>query len=73
MKVIKRNGTEVSFDITKILSAITRANESIDAEKRMTATQVRRIAESVELACQELGRSPSVDEIQDLEIGRAHV
>ncbi len=66
MKVIKRNGTEVSFDITKILSAITRANESIDAEKRMTATQVRRIAESVELACQELGRSPSVEEIQDL-------
>ncbi len=66
MKVIKRNGTEVSFDITKILSAITRANESIDAEKRMTSTQVRRIAESVELACQELGRSPSVEEIQDL-------
>ena len=66
MKVIKRNGTEVSFDITKILSAITRANESIDEEKRMTSTQVRRIAESVELACQELGRSPSVEEIQDL-------
>ncbi|WP_300413044.1 anaerobic ribonucleoside-triphosphate reductase [uncultured Oscillibacter sp.] len=66
MKVIKRNGTEVSFDITKILSAITRANESIDAEKRMTSTQVRRIAESVELACQELGRSPNVEEIQDL-------
>ena len=66
MKVIKRNGTEVSFDITKILSAITRANESIEAEKRMTSTQVRRIAESVELACRELGRSPSVEEIQDL-------
>ena len=66
MKVIKRNGTEVSFDITKILSAITRANESIDAEKRMTSTQVRRIAESVELACREMGRSPSVEEIQDL-------
>ena len=66
MNVIKRNGTEVSFDITKILSAITRANESIDAEKRMTSTQVRRIAESVELACRELGRSPSVEEIQDL-------
>lgn len=66
MKVIKRNGTEVSFDISKILSAITRANESIDAEKRMTSTQVQRIAESVELACRELGRSPSVEEIQDL-------
>ena len=66
MKVIKRNGTEVSFDITKILSAITRANESIDAEKRMTSTQVQRITESVELACRELGRSPGVEEIQDL-------
>ncbi len=66
MKVIKRNGAEVSFDITKILSAITRANETIDAEKRMTSTQVRRIAESVELACRELSRSPSVEEIQDL-------
>ena len=66
MKVIKRNGTEVSFDITKILSAITRANESIDEDKRMTSTQVRRIAESVELSCQELGRSPSVEEIQDM-------
>ena len=66
MKVIKRNGTEVSFDVSKILSAITRANESIDAEKRMTSTQVQRIAESVELACKELGRSPGVEEIQDL-------
>ena len=66
MKVIKRNGTEVSFDVSKILSAITRANESIDAEKRMTYTQVQRITESVELACRELGRSPGVEEIQDL-------
>ncbi len=66
MKVIKRNGTEVSFDITKILAAITKANESIDEEKRMTSTQVQRIAESVELACQGMGRSPSVEEIQDL-------
>ena len=66
MKVIKRNGTEVSFDVSKILSAITRANESIDAEKRMTSTQVQRITESVELACRELGRSPGVEEIQYL-------
>ncbi|WP_295747174.1 anaerobic ribonucleoside-triphosphate reductase [uncultured Oscillibacter sp.] len=66
MKVIKRNGAEVSFDITKIMAAITKANESIEEAKRMTSTQVRRIAESVELACQEMGRSPSVEEIQDL-------
>ncbi len=66
MKVIKRNGAEVSFDITKIMAAITKANESIEEAKRMTSTQVRRIADSVELACQEMGRSPSVEEIQDL-------
>ncbi|MEY8386973.1 anaerobic ribonucleoside-triphosphate reductase [Oscillospiraceae bacterium 38-13] len=66
MKVIKRNGAEVSFDIEKILAAISKANESIDEEKRMTSMQVQRIAESVELACREMGRSPSVEEIQDL-------
>ncbi|MCI9120759.1 MAG: anaerobic ribonucleoside-triphosphate reductase [Oscillibacter sp.] len=66
MKVIKRNGTEVIFDITKILAAITKANDSIEEAKRMTSTQIQRIAESVELACREMGRSPSVEEIQDL-------
>ena len=47
MKVIKRNGTEVIFDITKILAAITKANDSIEEAKRMTSTQIQRIAESV--------------------------
>ena len=66
MKVIKRNGTEVIFDITKILAAITKANESIEESVRMTPVQIQRIAESVELACQKMNRSPSVEEIQDL-------
>ena len=66
MQVIKRNGTEVAFDITKILGAITKANESIEESVRMTPVQIQRIAESVELACQKMNRSPSVEEIQDL-------
>ena len=66
MNVIKRNSTEVSFDITKIIAAITKANGSIAESIRMTPVQIRRIAESLELACQKLDRAPSVEEIQDL-------
>ena len=66
MKVIKRNGTEVVFDITKIIAAITKANESVEEGARMTAMQVKRIAEFVELSCLKMNRSPSVEEIQDL-------
>ena len=60
MNVIKRNGTEVVFDIQKIVAAITKANETIAEDIRMTPVQVDRIAESVELACQKMGRAPSV-------------
>ena len=66
MKVIKRNGTEVVFDITKILAAVTKANESIEESNRMTPVQIQRIAESVELSCQKMNRSPSVEDIQDM-------
>ena len=66
MKVIKRNGTEVIFDITKIISAITKANQSVPEEARMTVMQIQRIAEFVELSCLKMNRSPSVEEIQDL-------
>jgi len=66
MKVLKRNGTEVIFDITKIIAAITKANESVDEDFRMTPMQIRRIAEFVELTCLKMNRSPSVEEIQDL-------
>ena len=66
MKIIKRSGAEVPFDITKIISAITRANETVAEEDRMTPLQVRRIAESVELSCQKMNRALSVEEIQEL-------
>ena len=66
MKDIKRNGSEVDFDITKIIAAITKANDVVEESERMTPMQIRRIAESVDLACQKMNRSPSVEEIQDL-------
>ena len=66
MKVIKRNGTEVIFDIEKIIAAITKANNSVEETARMTPMQIRRIAEFVELSCLKMNRSPSVEEIQDL-------
>ena len=65
MRVIKRNGAEVEFDIVKIIAAITKANSATEEDARMTPVQIQRIAESVELACQGLGRAPTVEEIQD--------
>ena len=66
MKIIKRNGSEVAFDITKILVAITKAKDSVEEVDRMTPVQIQRIAESVELQCQKIGRAPTVEEIQDM-------
>ncbi len=66
MKIIKRNGSEVSFDENKILVAITKANESVPESDRMTELQIARITESVVIACENFGRAPSVEEIQDL-------
>jgi ribonucleoside-triphosphate reductase len=66
MQVIKRNGTEVPFDITKITEAIRKANGTVEENARMTPTQILRIAECVTLNCDKMGRAPSVEEIQDL-------
>ena len=66
MKIIKRNGAEAVFDIHKIIMAVTKANEAVEEPVRMTPLQIQRIAESVEISCQEMGRSPAVEEIQDL-------
>ena len=66
MKIIKRNGAEAVFDIEKIVMAVTKANEAAEEAVRMTPLQIRRISESVEISCEEMGRSPSVEEIQDL-------
>ena len=66
MKIIKRNGAEEIFDISKIVMAVTKANNAVEESVRMTPLQIRRISESVQIACEEMGRSPSVEEIQDL-------
>ena len=66
MKIIKRNGAEVVFDIKKIEVAITKANEASEEKYRMTPLQIQRITEHVQIACEQMGRSPSVEEIQDL-------
>ena len=66
MKIIKRNGAEVPFDIRKIEVAVTKANGSVAEADRMTPVQIRRIAESVELQCQKMNRAHTVEEIQDM-------
>ena len=66
MKIIKRNGAEAQFDVSKIEMAITKANLAADEKYRMTPLQIQRITESVKISCDEMGRSPSVEEIQDL-------
>ena len=66
MKVIKRNGAEVEFDIVKIIAAVTKATAATEEDARMTPVQIQRIAESVVLSCEQLGRSPNVEEVQDL-------
>ena len=66
MRVIKRNGAEVEFDIVKIIAAVTKANAATEEDARMTPMQIRRIAESVENSCLSMNRALSVEEIQDL-------
>ena len=66
MKIIKRSGAEVSFDPEKIVVAVTKANESVVPSARMSAIQIKRIAEDVESAAQNINRSLSVEEIQDM-------
>ena len=66
MKIIKRNGAEAQFDISKIEMAITKANLAAEEKYRMTPLQIHRITEHVLIACEQMGRSPAVEEIQDL-------
>ncbi len=66
MKIIKRSGAEVSFDPQKIVIAVSKANDSVVPSARMSAVQIRRIAEDVESAAQNMSRSLSVEEIQDM-------
>ena len=66
MNVIKRNGSEVTFDKAKIENAIIKANNSVEEAVRLTPLQIKRITDSVILSCEDLGRSPAVEEIQDM-------
>ncbi len=66
MNVIKRNGAEVPFDVTKIQIALSKANNSVPEDARMTDLQIKRITESVEFSCMKMNRAPSVEEIQDM-------
>ena len=66
MKIIKRNKQEVEFDISKIINAITKANEAAKEPDRMTPKQIIRIAERVTNECETMNRALSVEEIQDL-------
>ena len=66
MKIIKRNGSEATFDIVKIIAAVTKANNVVAEDERLTPMQIRRIAESVENSCLSMNRALSVEEIQDL-------
>ncbi len=66
MKIIKRNGSEAAFDITKIIVAVSKANKELDERQRLTNEQIRTIAANVEGACVSMGRAASVEEIQDL-------
>ena len=66
MNIIKRNGTEVAFDITKIIIAITKANESVDEASRISREVIHEIAHKVENSCVEMGREPNVEDIQDM-------
>ncbi len=66
MKIIKRSGSEAVFDIDKIIAAIEKANASVIDYEKLTDEQIQEIANNVETACQNMKRSPSVEEIQDM-------
>ena len=66
MKIIKRNGAEVPFDITKIITAVTKASDSVSGQSRLTKDQITQIAADVTDQCQALNRAVSVEEVQDM-------
>ena len=66
MKIIKRNGAEVPFDITKIITAVTKASDSVGGQSRLTKDQITQIAADVTDQCQALNRAVSVEEVQDM-------
>ena len=66
MKIIKRSGQEVEFNIEKIISAVRKANRDMDVYLRISDSQILEIADAVSKKCAELNRSPQVEEVQDM-------
>ena len=66
MKIIKRSGAEVIFDITKIITAVHKANVCVPESVRLTKSQIELIAANVEARCLEMNRAVSVEEVQDM-------
>ena len=66
MKIIKRSGSEVTFDITKIMAAVSKANQEVVHSERLSDEQIQTISDNVESICEEMNRSFNVEEIQDL-------
>lgn len=66
MKIIKRSGSEVTFDISKIMAAVAKANKEVVHSERLSDEQIETISDNVESICQEMNRSLNVEEIQDL-------
>ncbi len=66
MRVIKRDSSEVEFNVSKIVTAITKANNQVEEAVRLTPVQIQRISDAVALACENLGHAPAVEEIQDM-------
>ena len=66
MKILKRSGVEVAFDVNKIIAAVTKANQTVDLKNTLTAEQIQSIGKYVEGVCSALDRALSVEEIQDI-------
>ena len=66
MKVLKRNGTEVDFDVNKIIAAIGKANAEVPEEARISKHLISAIAEDIAIECENMHQTPTVEDIQDL-------
>ena len=66
MRIIKRSGSEVEFDISKIIAAVFKANAVVEEDKRLNKSQIDKIAADVEKRCLEMNRAVNVEEIQDM-------
>ena len=66
MKIIKRSGTEVAFNIDKIIAAVRKANKEVVENERLTEQQIDNISKNVESICHSMNRTLNVEEIQDL-------